>query len=141
MADLNNSNSIYYDAYGSIMNIILSDENVTLEEKQVLQGFGEKLGISSDEYFDLLETYKNFEVKPIITRKKRIADFYKIAFIVVNHATNKQIQTRWLEKMGVAIGFSVVNIKYIVLKTLDLFKSGEFLDEDIFVEEIKNMNR
>lgn len=42
--------------------------------------------------------------------------------------------------MGKAMGFNPVNIKYIVLKSLDLFASGVTLNEAIYIEEIDMMN-
>lgn len=35
-----------------------------------------------------------------------------------------KIRTKWLERMGKAIGFDPSNVKYIVAKSLDLIKAG-----------------
>lgn len=57
--------SEYYSVLGQIMKITLKDGDATKEEQRVLQAFGKKLGLTSSEYFDLLETYDRYEVKPL----------------------------------------------------------------------------
>ena len=60
--------------------------------------------------------------------------------MVYNNTNDKVSQIKWLERMGKAMGFNPVNIKYIVLKSLDLFASGVTLNEAIYIEEIDMMN-
>lgn len=132
--------SKYFQPFASVMKITLQDDNATAEERRILQVFGKKLGISDSEYFDLLETYETFEIKPVTTRRARLKALYQIINVIYITKYQSQNTQKWLERIGVAIGFSSVNIKYIVEKSLDLFKSSEPLTEAIYIEEINNMN-
>ncbi|WP_282043619.1 hypothetical protein [Winogradskyella flava] len=132
--------SEYYTIFGSIMKITLKDGNSTKEEERILQAFGKKLGLSSSEYFDLLESYDKFKITPLHTRKARLENFYRVVDVVYNNTDDLKNQIKWLERMGIAMGFNPSNIKYIVLKSLDLFKSGEAISESVYVEEINTMN-
>lgn len=132
--------SEYYSVLGQIMKITLKDDDATHEEKRVLQAFGKKLGLSSSEYFDLLETYERYDIIPLQTRRERLSAFYRVVEVVYNNTSDKVSQIKWLERMGKAMGFNPVNIKYIVLKSLDLFTSGVNLNEEIYIEEIDMMN-
>ena len=44
-----------------------------------------------------------------------------------------------LRKIGIGLGFSPDNVKYVVDKALTLVSNG--VDLDTFIEEIRNMNR
>ena len=130
----------YFTIFGSIMNITLKDGDSTKEEERILQAFGKKLGLSSSEYFDLLESYDKFKVTNLHTRQARLENFYRVVDVVYNNTDDEKNQAKWLERMGIAMGFNPSNIKYIVQKSLDLFKSGETISESVYIEEINTMN-
>ncbi|GGI56987.1 hypothetical protein [Winogradskyella haliclonae] len=133
--------SKYFAAFASIMKITLREGNSSIDEKRILQEFGKKLGISSSEYFELLDSYDSFDITPVTTRNERLKAFYQIINVIFTNDYQNTNKNEWLERIGVAIGFSSINIKYIVLKSLDLFKSNEPLTESIYIDEINNMNK
>jgi len=58
--------------------------------------------------------------------------------VYVDHIPD-DAQVRLLHRLGIALGFSPANVKYIVDKALDLVSRKVSLE--IFIDEIKNMNR
>ncbi len=132
--------SEYYDAFAAIMKITLRDGNATEEEKHFLQVFGRKLGITESEYFEIKDSYMNFEIVAPYTHNSRLESFYKIVEIVYNDdSTKAKAKTEWLERMGVALGFNPSNITYIVAKSLDVFENEINLES--YKEAIKSMNK
>lgn len=133
------SKSQYYDAYAAVMKITLRDNNASEEEKQYLQAFGKKLGITDSEYFDIIERYMEFEIVAPYTYNSRLENFYTLAKTVNDdNKMTVDVEVKWLERMATAMGFNPSNVKYIVAKSLDLINAGK--DMDAYKEGIKGMN-
>ena len=131
--------SPHYDAYVAVMKITLRDNNASEEEKQYLQPFGKKLGITPSEYFEIIETYMDHEIVPLYTYNERLENFYNLMEVVYNDKNIQgSSQEKWLMRMATAMGFNPSNVKYIVAKSIDLFNAG--VDLDTYKAGIKNMN-
>ncbi|MDO5979545.1 hypothetical protein [Flavivirga spongiicola] len=134
------SRSEYFKAYAAIMKITLRDGDASEEEKDFLQSFGKKLGVSSSEYFELVDTYMEYEITAPYTYNERLESLYKLTEIVYNDdGLNKTLKEKWLKRMAIAIGFDPSNIKYVVAKSFDLFNDTKNLDLKTYKESIKNI--
>ncbi len=134
------SRSQYYNAYAAIMKITLRDGDATAEEKDFLQSFGKKLGISSSEYFELVDTYMEYVITAPYTYNERLESLFKLSEIVDgDDRLNIKYKEKWLKRIAIAIGFDPSNVKYIVAKSLDLFKGSKNLDMETYKEGIKNI--
>ncbi len=139
---MSNSRSIYFEAFASIMKITLRDNNATDEEKSLLQHFGRKLGVTSSEYFELIDDnmYMKYEIKAPYLYNQRLESLYRIAQIVHKDDTiSKLMKEKWLYRMGIAIGFDPSNIKYVVGKSLDMFNTNKDLTLEDYKDGIKNI--
>ncbi len=138
---MSNSRSVYFEAFASIMKITLRDNDATDEEKAFLQHFGKKLGVTSSEYFELIDDnmYMKYEIKAPYLYNQRLESLYKITQIVDVDNLSKAAKTKWLNRVAIAIGFDPSNVKYIVGKSLDMFNVNNGLTLEDYKDGIKNI--
>ncbi|TXG39229.1 hypothetical protein [Seonamhaeicola maritimus] len=136
------SRSTYFEAFASIMKITLRDNNATDEEKSLLQHFGRKLGVTSSEYFELIDDnmFMRYEIEAPYMYNQRLESLYRITKIVYEDVDiSKLMKEKWLYRMGIAIGFDPSNIKYVVGKSLDMFNANNGLTLEDYEDGIKNI--
>ncbi|MFI1743088.1 hypothetical protein [Thalassobellus sediminis] len=138
---MSNSRSIYFEAFASIMKITLRDNNATDEEKSFLQHFGKKIGVTSSEYFELIDgnMYMEYEIKAPYMYNQRLESLYKITQIVHEDNLSKTTKEKWLKRVATAIGFNPSNVKYVVGKSLDMFNASNNLTLEDYKNGIKNI--
>ncbi len=135
------SRSQYFEAYAAIMKITLRDGEVSDDEKSFLQHFGKKLGVTPQEYFELIENdlYMSYDISAPYLYNDRLESLYHISKIVHEDDLTINIKEKWLKRVAVAIGFDPSNVKYTVGKSIDLFKTHNDLSLETFKDGIKNI--
>ena len=138
---MSDSRSAYFEAFASIMKITLRDNDATDEEKSFLQHFGRKLGVTSAEYFELIDDdmYMKYEITAPYMYNQRLESLFKITQIVDGDNLPKATKEKWLNRMAIAIGFDPSNVKYVIGKSLDMFNANKNLTLDDFKDGIKNI--
>ena len=127
------------DHFAAIVRVAMSDGVITDDEKAFLDRLARKLVISEGDYKEILKDYKSHPINPPSSYDRRLERLYDLARMVYADHELGDDQTAMLERLGIGLGFSPVNITYIVDKALKLVHAG--VDEDNFIDEIKNMNR
>ncbi len=127
------------DHFAAIVRVAMSDGVITEEEKAFLDRLARKLDISEEEYKKTLKDYMEHPINPPSNYDRRLERLYDLARMVYADRELGERQTAMLERLGVGLGFSPSNVSYVVDKALKLVHAG--VDEDNFIEEIKNMNR
>ena len=127
------------DHFAAIMKVAMSDGIITDEEKAFLDRLARNLGISEDNYKEILKNYKSHPINPPTSYDIRLERLYDLARMVYADHIKGDDQVILLEKLGVGLGFRSDNVKYVVDKALNLVDQG--VNSDTFAEEIKNMNR
>ncbi len=127
------------DHFASIVRVAMSDGVITDEEKAFLDRLARKLDISEEEYRATLKDYRSHPINPPTTYDRRLERLYDLARMVYADHELGEKQTGILERLGIGLGFSPRNVSYVVHKALKLVEAG--VDEEHFIEEIKNMNR
>ena len=127
------------DHFAAIVRVAMSDGIITEDEKAFLDRLARKLDISENDYTEILEDYKNRPINPPTSYDRRLERLYDLSRMVFADNELGKKQTTMLKRLGVGLGFSPANIAYVVDKALKLVDAG--VDEDNFIEEIKNMNR
>lgn len=123
---MSDTNSQYFDAYAAIMKITLRDGDATNEEQQFLQRLGKKLGVTSEEYFELIESYLRYKITAPYTYDERLESMYRLSEIVYNdEILSNELKENWLQRMGIAIGLDPSYVANIVSKSLEFFKSSQ----------------
>lgn len=127
------------DHFASIVKVAIDDGIISDEEKAFLDRLAQNLGISQENYKEILKDYHTHPINPPTSYDRRLERLYDLSRMVyVDHIKGDHEEVL-LRKIAVGLGFHAVNVKYIVDKALTLVNNGAKLDA--FMEEIKNMNR
>ncbi len=127
------------DHFAAIVRIAMSDGVITDHERAFLDRLARKLDISEGDYKEILEDYQTHPINPPTSYDSRLERLYDLARMVYADHELGGRQAGMLERLGVGLGFTPVNITYVVDKALKLVHAG--VDENNFKDEIKNMNR
>ena len=127
------------DHFAAIVKVAMSDGVITDDEKAFLDRLARKLHISEHDYKEILKDYQSHPVNPPTSYNRRLERLYDLSRMVYADHELGERQKVMLERLGVGLGFSPANISYVVDKALKLVHAG--VDEDNFIDEIKNMNR
>lgn len=127
------------DHFAAIVKIAMSDGVITDEEKAFLDRLARRLDISENDYKEILKDYNKHPINPPSSYDNRLERLYDLSRMVYADHVKGDGQVALLEKLGIGLGFSPDNVKYVVDKALILVDQGA--DEDVFVDQIKNMNR
>lgn len=125
--------------FAAIVRVAMSDGVITADEQAFLDRLARKLDISEGDYKEILKDYSSHDVNPPSSYNGRLERLYDLARMVYADRQLGEKQAVILERLGVGLGFNPVNITYVVDKALKLVNAG--VDEDNFIDEIKNMNR
>ncbi|WP_025665782.1 TerB family tellurite resistance protein [Aquimarina megaterium] len=127
------------DHFAAIVKIAMSDGVITDEEKAFLDRLATRLGISENDYKEILKDYSTHPINPPTSYERRLERLYDLSRMVYADHVKGEGQVVLLEKLSIGLGFNPANAKYIVDKALSLVDQG--VDSDTFEEEVKNMNR
>ena len=127
------------DHFAAIVRVAMDDGIITEEEKAFLDRLARKLEISDADYKQILKDYQSHPINPPLSYDRRLERLYDLARMVhVDHIKGDS-EEFLLRKIGIGLGFSPENVKYIVDKALTLVAQG--VDLDTFTEEMRQMNR
>ena len=126
------------DHFAAIVRVAMEDDVITDAEKEFLDRLAINLDISKEEYKTILKNYKSHPINPPISFNYRIERLYDLARMVHVDDIDRDDEIKLLTKIAVALGFSTVNVGYIVDKALRLVK--EKVDLEGFTDGIKTMN-
>jgi uncharacterized tellurite resistance protein B-like protein len=127
------------DHFAAIVRVAMDDGIVSEDEKEFLDRLARNLDVSEGHYKAILKDYKSHPINPPLSYDERLERLYDLSRMVyVDHIKGDK-EEMLLRKIGVGLGFSTENVKYVVDKALTLVSNGVNLDT--FIDEIKHMNR
>ena len=127
------------DHFAAIVRVAMDDGVISEDEKAFLDRLARNLGISESNYKTILKDYASHPINPPTSYDRRLERLYDLARMVhVDHIQGEHEEIV-LRKIAVGLGFSAVNVKYIVDKALTLISNGA--DLEAFTEAIKQMNK
>ncbi len=127
------------DHFAAIVRVAMSDGIVTDEEKAFLDRLARNLDVTDNQYKEILKDFMSHPVNPPITYDNRLERLFDLTRMVYADSELGIKQAGILERLGVGLGFSAHNVKYVVDKALSLVKTG--VDLETFKEEVRMMNR
>ncbi|MRI00766.1 TerB family tellurite resistance protein [Kriegella sp. EG-1] len=127
------------DHFAAIVRVAMSDGIITIDERAFLDRLARKLDVSEDDYAKILKDYASHPINPPTSYDRRLERLFDLTRMVYADHELGEKQVSMLERMGVGLGFNPINVSYVVDKALKLVSAG--VDEDNFIDEIKNMNR
>lgn len=127
------------DHFASIVRVAMDDGVITDEEKAFLDRLARNLDISEGDYAIILKDYASHNINPPTSYDRRLERLYDLSRMVFVDHIKGDHEEIVLRKIAVGLGFSAVNVKYVVDKALTLVSNK--VDLDTFMEEIKTMNK
>ena len=127
------------DHFASIVRVAMDDGVITDEEKEFLDRLAINLDISEGDYAIILKDYASHPVNPPSSYDRRLERLYDLSRMVYVDHIKGDHEVILLHKIAVGLGFSAVNVRYIVDKALTLVSNGA--DLDTFTDAIKKMNK
>ncbi|WP_147677650.1 TerB family tellurite resistance protein [Algibacter pacificus] len=127
------------DHFAAIVKVAMNDGIITDDEQAFLKRLAHKLDISEGDFEIILKDYKNHPINPPVSYDRRLERLYDLTRMVYVDEIKSEQEVILLKKIALGLGFHSDNVKYIVDKALKLVERG--VDLDIFVDEIKNMNK
>ncbi len=126
------------DHFAAIVRVAMEDDVISDAEREFLDRLAVNLEISSDDYKSILKDYKSHPINPPISFNYRLERLYDLVRMVYADEIDRDDEIKLLTKIAVGLGFSTVNVGYIVDKALRLVKEGADLEG--FIDGIKTMN-
>ena len=127
------------DHFAAIVRVAMSDGVINDAEKQFLDRLATRLDITESEYKEILKDHKTHPINAPHSYDKRLERLYDLARMVWADHIEGPDQVVLLEKLCVGLGFNPDNVKYITDKALTLVHYE--VDQDDFIEKMKNMNQ
>ncbi|SDB59929.1 Uncharacterized conserved protein, tellurite resistance protein B (TerB) family [Flavobacteriaceae bacterium MAR_2010_188] len=126
------------DHFAAIVRVAMDDGSISDEEKKFLDRLAVNLDISDSDYKEILKDYQSHPINPPLSYDNRLERLYDLSRMVyVDHIKGGHEEIM-LRKIAIGLGFSYVNVKYVVDKALTLVSEGVGLET--FIHEIKHMN-
>ena len=123
--------------FAAIVRVAMSDSVISEQEKAFLDRLARKLNISEAQCKDILENYMSHPINPPVTYENRLERLYDLGRMVYADSGLGEKQLKVLERLGIGLGFSPHNVKYIIDKALSLISNS--VDLETFKEEIRMM--
>jgi uncharacterized tellurite resistance protein B-like protein len=115
--------------FAMLVSLAQSDGTIHPAQEQVLLRFKSILDISDSSYDKILENPSNYPVTPPNDSEERIQwlhDLFKVVF-ADHHLDDKEY--RLLRKYATAIGYNDEDAKYLVERSIEIFKGHLNLDD------------
>lgn len=125
--------------FASIVRVAMENGHLSDEERLFLDKLAGQLGISSEEYAEILENPYKYPVNPPYLHTQRLERLYDLSRMVYADHILGPRQKEILARFAIALGFTPGNVSYIVDKSLSLLVLN--VDIDTYLFEMTNMNR
>jgi uncharacterized tellurite resistance protein B-like protein len=125
--------------FAAIATLAAVDGSINAPELAIIDRFAKKLGISQEEYKEVMKKENKYPIDPpsdAQTRLERLFDLSRMVY--ADHVLGPK-QKDILTKFCLALGFTPGNVSYIVDKAFSLIMMN--VDLDTFVYEMTHMNK
>lgn len=122
--------------FSAIVNLALTDGSIGSEEETKLNGFARKLGISAEEYKEIVVNPSKYPlISPISAemRLERLFDFFRI--IYADHIIDDD-ELDLLHRYAIGLGYTTEKAEAIIKKSIKIFGGGiDFEDYQYLVSK------
>ncbi|WP_350286122.1 hypothetical protein [uncultured Croceitalea sp.] len=117
--------SQYHDAFASMVKITLRDGDASEREVIFLEHLMDKLSLNEEEYEFIMQNYVKYPISAPYAFDERIKALYELGKILnTENVMDENSKSRWLERLGKAIGFEPNSIEEVVAKAISLTKEN-----------------
>jgi len=115
------SNLAHFAALATLANL---DNIITKEEKEILDYFAAKLGITDAEYKEVMKEENQYPIESPLTHEERMERLHDFFRIIVSYFDLHKAQLHMVETYAIALGFPPEKAKKIIEKSIKIF-SGQ----------------
>lgn len=126
------SNLAHFAAMASLANL---DGVITKEEKQILDYFAEKLGITEAEYREVMKEENKYPIEAPHSHEERLERLFDFFRVMASDRDISEAQVHMVETYAVAMGFSPKTARKVVSRSFDIFTGNIDLEDYIYLVE------
>lgn len=124
--------------FANIVRLALADNIIKKGEQKLLNRMAKNLGITKEEFKDILKNHQDYPIKPPVSYDERIERLFNLTrMIMADNKISKQ-QIVLLQRISIGLGFPKNNVKKINYEAIHLVMNDTNLDE--FTRVIKEVN-
>ena len=126
------SNLAHFAAMATLANL---DGIITKEEKEILDYFAGKLGITEAEYKEVMRKENKYPIESPLTHEERMERLYDFFRVIVSDFDMQKAQLHMVETYAIALGFSPAVAKKVVEKSIKIFSGQINLQDYMYLME------
>lgn len=115
--------------FAAMASLAASDGIITPEEKNILDYFAEKLGITEAEYKEVMKEENKYPIETPLTREERLERLFDFFRVMASDLDIQEEQISMVETYALALGFPPARATEVVRKSVDIF-TGRISFED-----------
>jgi uncharacterized tellurite resistance protein B-like protein len=123
--------------FSAIVNLALTDGSINPEEDTKLAGFAHKLGISLDEFKEIVANPAKYPlIAPVSSemRTERLYDFFRI--IYADHIIDEH-ELELLHRYAIGLGYTSDKAEAIIQKSIKIFGGGIDFEDYLYLVDKK----
>jgi hypothetical protein len=124
------SNLAHFAALATLANL---DGIITKEEKETLDYFAAKLGITDQEYKEVMKDENKYPIESPLTHEERMERLYDFFRIIVSDFDMHKAQLHMVETYAIALGFSPEKAKKVIEKSIKIFSGHLDLQDYMYL--------
>lgn len=126
------SNLAHFAALATLANL---DGIITKEEKELLDYFARKLGITDEEYKEVMKDENKYPIESPLTHEERMERLHDFFRLIVSDFDMHKEQLKAVEAYAIALGFSPAVAKKVVDKSIKIFSGQIDLQDYMYLME------
>lgn len=125
--------------FANIVKIAKADNKVTKEEEELLIKMARNLNLSTQNFEKILENPYSYPINPPSNSEDRIIRLFGLTLMVLADGDVAIEEIKLMHKIAIGLGFASDKIERICRRAIELVAIK--VNQEIFVDEIKRMNR
>ena len=125
--------------FANLVRLALVDDVIKKNEQKLLNRLAKWLGITNEEYKDIIKNLQNYPIAPPVSYDERIERLYDMTkMILVDDEISKR-QVSLLQRIAIGLGFLKNSLKKVNYEAIRLVMNESDLDD--FTAAIKKVNK
>ena len=126
------SNLAHFAAMATLANL---DGIITKEEKEILDYFAGKLGITDAEYREVMKKENKYPIESPLTHEERMERLFDFFRVIISDLDMAEAQLHMVETYAIALGFPPSRAKKVVQKSVKIFSGKISLEDYMYLME------
>jgi hypothetical protein len=119
--------------FAAMASLAASDGIITPEEKNILDYFAEKLGITEAEYKEVMKEENQYPIESPLTREERLERLFDFCRVMASDLDIQGEQVTMVETYAIALGFPPAKAREVVRKSVDIFTGRISFDDYMYL--------